>query len=332
VDLSEAIKTTAEGAPSKEERRCALHPEPARDVRQSSPEGAAEPREEGAAEPRGRERTCVGCGEHGEPGDMVRLVLGPSGEIAVDAAGGGFGRGAHVHARGSCLRQAVTRGLLRATKGQASSVHVAVKEGGDLVASEAVPLTAGALAQAIEAAMARRIAGLLGTAVRTRKLSLGADAVTGAWHRGEAALVIVATDAAAGADLGAVREAVSAGAAVSWGTKVSLAAALLRPARAEGVAVVAITDTRIADAVRDAVEKAMGARSDDGVRRSPAAGADRRAGSGAPHGAPKRGGRDKDGATSGDNRSKVSVRRAGRAPGRRVRRAQGKMAVVERSE
>jgi predicted RNA-binding protein YlxR (DUF448 family) len=62
------------------------------------------------------ERTCVGCGERCAPGELIRLVLAPSGEIAVDAAGGGFGRGAHVHARGACLRQAATRGLLRATK------------------------------------------------------------------------------------------------------------------------------------------------------------------------------------------------------------------------
>jgi predicted RNA-binding protein YlxR (DUF448 family)/ribosomal protein L7Ae-like RNA K-turn-binding protein len=252
---------------------------------------------------------------------MVRLVLAPSGEIAVDAAGGGFGRGAHVHARGACLQKAATRGLLRATKGKASSVSVAVKEGADVLMTDAHPIDVAALAQAIEAAMARRIAGLLGTSARTRKARVGSDAATSAWRSGEASLLVVATDAAAAADLGAVREAVDAGAAVAWGTKQSLAAALQRPQKAEGVAVVAITDTRIAAAVRDAVEKTMGARSDEGTRRAPR-------------------GVDKDAATPADFRGKVGAERAGRF-GRQRRRAtssssslsgaQGKQAV-ERSE
>ncbi len=265
------------------------------------------------------ERTCVGCGERCAPSELVRLVLAPSGEVAVDAAGGGFGRGAHVHARGACLRQAVTRGLLRATKGKASSVSVAVKEGKDVMTSEPRPIDADALAQAIEAAMARRIAGLLGTCVRTKKARIGSDAATSAWGSGEAALLVVATDATAAASLGAVRDAVASGAAVAWGTKESLAAALHRPERAEGVGVLAITDTRIAEAVRDAVEKAMGARSDAGSRRAP------------------RGAR-KDAATPADFRGKVGAERAGQF-GRQRRRAasgsfsgaQGKQAV-ERSE
>lgn len=249
------------------------------------------------------ERTCVGCGEHAPPGEMVRLVLGPSGEIAVDAAGGGFGRGAHVHARAACLAQAVSRGLLRATKGKAQSVSVAVKEGGEIAASEPSPLSAAALAQAIQDAMARRIAGLLASAVRVRHARIGADAVTGAWHAGEAALVVVATDAAATRDLTAVREAISAGVAVAWGSKQSLASALLRRPTQEGVGAVAITDAGIAAAVRDAVEKSTsvttGGAAPAGSRRAV-----------------------KVTAPTGGFRSKVERQRAGRASGRHLRRAQ----------
>ena len=61
-------------------------------------------------------RTCVGCGERVEiprsesPSSvLVRLVLGPGGEVAVDAAGGGFGRGAHVHPRPGCVEKAALR-------------------------------------------------------------------------------------------------------------------------------------------------------------------------------------------------------------------------------
>lgn len=303
-----------------------------------------------------RERTCVGCGERSAPEEMVRLVLGPSGEIAVDAAGGGFGRGAHVHARPSCLAQAASRGLLRATKGNAKSMSVAVKEAGEVVTSEPSPFDAGALAQAIDAAMGRRIDGLLGTAQRTRKARLGADAASGAWRSGEAALIVVATDAAAAADLGEVREAIAQGHAVAWGTKERLGAVFHRDRRpdSQGIAVVAILDPGIADAVRDAVEKSMGARgvasgSPARSRRGPGGG--RKSDEG--RSAPARGG--EDAATRTGNRGKLGAERAGRfgrqmkhgrsgpsvPPGRRAtsgdlsgeRRvpAQGKQAV-ERSE
>jgi predicted RNA-binding protein YlxR (DUF448 family) len=254
----------------------------------------------------------VGCGERCAPETLVRLILAPSGEIAVDAAGGGFGRGAHVHARVACLQQAAVRGLLRATKGHADSVSVAAKEGGAVVHSEAAPFSAAALAQAIEAAMTRRISGLLATAARTHKARLGSDSASTAWRSGDAALLLVATDAAAAAELTSVREAVAAGAAVAWGTKKTLAAALFRPEKTEGIAVAAITDTRIAAAVRDAVEKTMGVRGDFGERT-----------------APKRAAKD---APRADFQSKVQVHRAGRAPGRQLPRTHKKQAVVERSE
>ena len=310
-------------------------------------------REGGAAREGGssRERTCIGCAERGSPDEMVRLVLGPDGEVAVDAAGGGFGRGAHVHARGACITQAATRGLQRASKGRASSVSVAVKEGGDVATTDAERLSAAALADAIEAAMARRITGLFATAVRTRKARVGSDAVTASWRSGDAALIVVATDAAAGRELGAVRDAVSVGAAVAWGTKATLATVLFRGnSSAEGVAVAAITDTRIADAVRDAVQKAMGAR--DAKQSAPRAGkpsapravqppapravqppapADVRqpAPGGGPGGVatPRRG--VKVAAPRAGNRGKVNDRRAGRASGRRARATK---AVAERGE
>lgn len=326
----------------------------------ASPEEAAEVRA-GDQKPSSRERTCIGCGEHAPPGEMVRLVLGPSGEVAVDAAGGGFGRGAHVHARGACLAHAAGRGLARATKGQARAVSLAIKEGGEVMSSEPAPLSAEALVQAVEAAMERRIAGLLAAAVRARKARVGSDAVTGVWREGDAELVVVATDAAAAADLSAVREAISAGAAVAWGTKLTLAAAVQRQPTQEGVAVVAITDAGIAGAVRDAVHKAMGAR-DAGTpppraaRRSPPKAKARQrdvqkpspagvqksspavTGKSAPDGvrqslpkdvrqslprdAKRSRNPDKDAAPRGGFRGKVEPERAGRASGRHLRRAQ----------
>lgn len=193
-------------------------------------------------------RTCVGCGERVDMGgavDLVRLIIGPAGEVAVDARGGGFGRGAHVHARPECLRRAAERGLSRSAKAR---VHTLQMETG-----EARELSAGSLAAAIRHAQDRRIEGLLIAATRSRRLVLGSDAVTFASQRGEVELVVVATDAAAAADLTAVRRAVAEGRGVAWGTKERLGAALLRGKAEAGLGVLAITSRSLAIAVRDAV-------------------------------------------------------------------------------
>lgn len=204
--------------------------------------------------PRGRTRTCVGCGEHvatAKSADLVRLVLGPDGEVAVDARGGAFGRGAHVHARPACLERAVKGGLARSTKGKA--LGVLVEDGSRL------PLHAGSLARAIQEAMDRRIEGLFAAAVRSRQLTFGADSVTGACERREAELIVVARDAAAAAELTEVRRAVAEGRAVAWGDKPCLGRMVtLGKARAAdqdeaSVAVVAILSRPIAEALQQAV-------------------------------------------------------------------------------
>jgi predicted RNA-binding protein YlxR (DUF448 family)/ribosomal protein L7Ae-like RNA K-turn-binding protein len=221
------------------------------------------------AAPRARTRTCVGCGEQvaGDPGDLVRLVLGPEGQVAVDARGGGFGRGAYVHVRRACLERAVRGGLARSAKGKVDRVAAATPDvpGGALADSSS--LSVDALARAIEAAMDRRLEGLLAAAVRSRQLAYGADAVTSACQRGEAALVVVARDARAAADLTEVRRAVAEGRAVAWGSKAEIGRLVAPGARRAtlagpppdgeaangeaGVAVVAVISGRMAGAVRD---------------------------------------------------------------------------------
>lgn len=214
------------------------------------------------------------------------------------------------------------------TKGQARSVSIAVKRGAEVETAGPVPLSAAALADAIRLSMDRRVEGLLATAVRTRKAQVGSDAVTGAWRAGQAALIVVAKDAAAAADLAAVRDAISKGCAVAWGDKQTLAAALLRRPTAEGVAVVAVTDGGVATAVRVAVEKSIGAITGGAASASP-----RR--SRAPSGRSARDAESFDGEPSAGSkrgvkvtaprsgfRGKVEPERAGRASGRHLRRAQ----------
>lgn len=166
---------------------------------------------------------------------LVRLVASPTREVVVDAGDGTFGRGCYVHASGDCLVRAAKSGLARSLKG-------APHFGGR-------PLTAADLEAAIVEAFDRRVEGLLGAARRTRRLEFGADAVCASLRAGDVRLVIVASDAAAAAEKTEVRAAVRDGKAVSWGDKGRLGAI----ARGEGeVGVLGLTDSRIADAVRDA--------------------------------------------------------------------------------
>jgi len=181
-----------------------------------------------------RARTCVGCGRTDEPGAMVRLVLSESGEVAVDLAGGQFGRGAHVHASPRCLASAA-RGLMKNFRR---------------------PIVTGPreLAQAIAAAADRRVAGLLASAARTRQLEVGAETAGKAFESGTAHLLVVARDAAAAASVGSVMHAIARGGAVAWGSKAELGSLV---ARSE-VAVLGIASRPLAAAVRSAVMVANG--------------------------------------------------------------------------
>jgi predicted RNA-binding protein YlxR (DUF448 family) len=233
-----------------------------------------------------RVRTCVGCGERVElqrsdaaAVTLIRLVLGSGGEVAVDAASGGFGRGIHVHPQPACVERAALRGIARAAKAKValvwhdeqpatstSSVPNSVPmdaSGLSVTPGGFVSLEPASLAVAIIRSLERRAHGLLLAAVRAQRVALGADAVTSAVERGVGRLVVVATDAAADADLSAVRRAVADGRAVAWGTKQVLAASCSMAASSkrieghgEGLGVVAIEDDRVATAFRAAVHAA----------------------------------------------------------------------------
>lgn len=174
-------------------------------------------------------RTCVGCGRTDAPENMVRLVVSPGGEVAVDLAEGRFGRGAHLHASPRCLAGAA-RGLSRSFR-------------------RPVAATPGALAAAIVAAAERRVRGLLASAVRSRRVVVGADMAGTAFDTGKAKLVVVARDAAAGASTGPVLRAIASGAAVAWGTKGELGALVGK----SEVAVLGIASEPLAAALRSAV-------------------------------------------------------------------------------
>lgn len=203
-------------------------------------------------------RTCVGCGEQGEASRMVRLVLAgedapiasevetapeappeaPEGTnktatVVVDAKGGRFGRGAHVHPLRACLE--------RAQKGLSRSFRCKVT----VVPAE--------LAEAIQVAYARRIVGLLGGGVRAGLVVIGTDAVVESIRANRAMLVLVAADAVAASQRGEIAGAIGAGKALVLWDRARLAAALGRASSMarEGVAVASVLDPRLARAVRE---------------------------------------------------------------------------------
>ena len=177
-------------------------------------------------------RTCVGCGRTEAPEDMVRLVVSPEGEVAVDLAGGHFGRGAHLHASPRCL-VAAPRGLSRSFR-------------------RPIDVTPKALASTIVAAADRRARGLLSSAIRSEWIEIGADRAGKAFESGNAYLLVVARDAAAGASTGPVLRAIADGAAVAWGTKAELGALVGK----SEVAVLGVTSKRLAVALRTVVRTA----------------------------------------------------------------------------
>ncbi len=221
----------------------------------------SEDREDG----HGPVRSCVGCSERVDVAGnhaLVRLIVSPEGEVAVDARGGGFGRGAHVHPRPECLQKAVERGLARSAKVKTNTFRLVCTESGELL-----PLTREALAEAIRRSTDRRIEGLLLSAKRSNRLAIGADAVRGAWGRGDAELVLVARDAAAN-EMNEVRQAIAEGRGVAWGDKVRIASfvhgASRTGANSVGVSVIAISSRTIAAALLEAIHIA------DGVTGTPA--------------------------------------------------------------
>ena len=184
-----------------------------------------------------RERTCVGCGERAEPVEMVRLVLGPDGAIAVDAGGGAFGRGAHVHPSLDCVTKACKFGLARSFK-------------------TAIKATSEELANEISAAYMRRAEGLLLAAKRAKTLTVGADETLSALAQHPNATVIVANDAASIVKRTEIATAIAEGRACTWTNKAGLGRMLAR----DEVAVCAVIDVAMAEALRHAVGVASSVR------------------------------------------------------------------------
>lgn len=115
------------------------------------------------------------------PGDLVRFVLDPDGNLTPDLAGKLPGRGAWVKPERAAIEAAVKKGAFsRALKGPAK-----LAEGMD----------DRALADAVEKGLVERLLSALGLARRAGKLISGFEKVAEALRKDDASLVVVARDA-----------------------------------------------------------------------------------------------------------------------------------------
>ena len=154
-------------------------------------------------------RTCVGCRASGPPQDLVRLVVGPEGEVVPDLSGGAFGRGAWVHPRLACVEGAVRGGLSRGLKTQ-------------------IKTTASEVAGHLRDAAVRRTISLLQAAQRAKRVAIGTAFLEDAERADRVELLILASDAKASADLSAVRRLAARGRVRLFSTKVELGVAFKR--------------------------------------------------------------------------------------------------------
>jgi uncharacterized protein len=175
-------------------------------------------------------RSCAGCGQSAEAAELIRVVLGPEGEIAVDLAGGSFGRGAWLHPRPACIGRAAPRGLCRAFRCD-------------------VRIEPEALVGQIASAAEHRIVSLIGLSLRAGRLAVGGAAVEQALDSAQVKLLLLAGDARAAAELPRVARAAAAGQALVWGNKEQLGAAVRR----SEVGVLGILDDGFAKAVSRAI-------------------------------------------------------------------------------
>lgn len=196
--------------------------------------------------PDDRGRTCLACGEKVAAAwedDLVRLVVSPSGEVAVDVRSRKGGRGLWIHPRPACVGKLPQR-VARLRKSGAT-------------AFKADPASLESLTADLVLALERKARSLLGAAKRAGYVVAGAQACMRAADRAE--LVVVARDARAGGELGFVADAVREGRAVAFLSKEELYD-VLGPVKgftdATTIGVALVTDERLARVVGEAIRAA----------------------------------------------------------------------------
>jgi hypothetical protein len=127
------------------------------------------------------ERRCVLSGEHGPRHGLIRLALGPDGQVAPDLGAKAGGRGAWLAVDRAALDAAVARGRLAGALRRAFRAEAV-----------AVPADLGAR---IEAGLVARALDRLGIETRAGGTVTGAERVEAAIRGGAIGLLVSAADA-----------------------------------------------------------------------------------------------------------------------------------------
>ena len=127
------------------------------------------------------ERKCILSGEHAARDDLIRLALGPDGQVAPDVRARAPGRGAWIGVDRATVDAANAKGKLRGALARAFKTN-----------EIAVPADLGAR---IEAALRQATLDRLGLEAKASNLILGSEKIEVAARRGQVALLIHAADA-----------------------------------------------------------------------------------------------------------------------------------------
>ncbi len=144
--------------------------------------------DEGGAGPRPKsgnkhvpERKCILSGEHGARNDLIRLALGPDGQIAPDVRAKAPGRGAWIGVDRQTLETAREKGKLK------GALSRAFKTGDIMIPAD--------LAERIETALRQSALDRLGLEARSGTLLTGSERIETALRKGDVHLLIHAADA-----------------------------------------------------------------------------------------------------------------------------------------
>jgi uncharacterized protein len=129
------------------------------------------------------ERKCILSGEHGARDDLIRLALGPDGQVAPDVRARAPGRGAWIGVDRPTLEAAQAKGKLKGALARAFKTN-----------EVAPPADLGAR---IEDALRQATLDRLGLEAKASNLLLGSEKIENAARRGQVAMLIHAADASA---------------------------------------------------------------------------------------------------------------------------------------
>lgn len=127
------------------------------------------------------ERKCILSGEHGARGELIRLAIGPEGQVLPDLRAKAGGRGAWIGVDKAALETAMTKGKLKGALARAF-------KSGELRIPDELP-------QIIEDGLRRAALDRLGLEARAGALLTGSDKIAEAARRGNVTLLLHAEDA-----------------------------------------------------------------------------------------------------------------------------------------